>query len=259
MSEITFSGAGDLEVFLARSEEEIKASQNLRYRVFCEEMGADASDEMKKQQRDFDEFDEICDHMLVRDTMTGKIVGSYRLLRRSNLPKGRKFYSSSEYDLSKTLKYFDGEIMELGRSCVDEDYRTRSTMQILWKAIANYSTHFNVELMFGCASFPGSDHRKHAKGLSYLYHNHLAPKEFRPRAIEELYSPMDLMPKHAINFKEALGELPPLIKGYIRLGCFFGDGAFEDKNYNTTDVCILLRTELMAQKYIDHYSRQETT
>ena len=249
--ELESINVGSLQAYIATTEEEIIASQKLRYKVFCEEMGAKASPEAQAQKRDFDEFDEICDHLLVVDKDKGQVVGSYRLLRRSQLPEGRKFYSAGEYEIDKMLNYFSGDVMELGRSCVDKDYRDRSTMQLLWRSIAGYSETHGIELMFGCASFPGSNHKEHAAALSYLYYNHLAPEEFCPRALDELYCPMNLVPADSYDDKRTFASMPPLIKGYLRLGGYIGDGTFEDKEYNTTDVCIVLKTAKITKKYLD--------
>ena len=245
--------SGSLRVFLADNEQDVIASQQLRYRVFVEEMKANATPQMHAEKRDFDEFDDICDHLLVKDVEKNIVVGSYRLLRRSKLPAGRKFYTETEYDISKMLGYFKGEVMELGRSCVDKDYRTRSSMQLLWRALGEYSDKHEVELMFGCASFHGSDHKQHAEQLSCLYDYYLAPEEFRPRALEKLYTNMNIIPKDTYDAKRVLATMPPLVKGYLRLGAYIGDGAFEDKNYNTTDVCIVLQMERVTGKYHDRY------
>lgn len=246
--------AGSLEAFVARDGNDIRASQRLRYQVFVEEMGAKASPEMHAQKIDFDEFDDLCDHMLIVDNeKNGKVVGTYRLLRRSKLPASRRFYTEGEYDISKALGHFKGEIMELGRSCVDKDYRNRSTIQLLWRAIGEYTGVNNVKMLFGCASFPGSDHKLHAKQLAYLYHYHLAPEQFRPRTLDSLYVSMNLYKKEELNAKEILASLPPLIKGYLRLGGYIGDGAFEDIGYNTTDVCIILDTANITDKYLNRY------
>jgi putative hemolysin len=254
MSEMDKIVAGSLEAFIARDANDLLASQRLRYRVFVEEMGAKASPEMHAGKIDFDEFDDICDHLLIVDNeKNGKVVGSYRLLRRSRLPKGRRFYTEGEYDITKALAHFKGEVMELGRSCVDKDYRNRASIQLLWRAIGDYTSVHNVKLMFGCASFPGSDHKLHAKQLAYLYHYHLAPDEFRARALPDLFVPMNLYKKEDINAKEVLNSLPPLIKGYLRVGGFVGDGAFEDHAYNTTDVCIIVDTALITDKYLNRY------
>ncbi len=248
---------GSLEVLVAENKSQIKASQKLRYRVFCEEMGAKASKQMKSTKRDFDTYDNICDHLLVIDHDKNKaVVGSYRLLRRSQLPKGKKFYTEGEYDISKALKYFKGEVMELGRSCVDRAYRTRSSMQLLWRAIGEYVAVHNVELLFGCASFPGSRYKVHATHLAYLYHYHLAPAEFRPKVLKNRRKGkrMNLVDKDHLDKRECMVSLPPLIKGYLRVGGYVGNGAYKDKPYNTTDICILVKTDSITDKYQTRYA-----
>ncbi len=173
--------SGELEARFAGSEADIDAAQALRYRVFYDEMSAKPSAEVETKKRDFDDFDALCDHLLVIDHDQGDgVVGTYRLLRRSAMPAGAQFYSAGEYDIS-CLDQFAGEIMELGRSCVDAEHRTRPTMQLLWSAIAAYVHHYDVELMFGCASLPGTDPAGMALALSYLYHHHLAPPALRVR------------------------------------------------------------------------------
>ena len=244
---------GSLEAFVATNEEDILHAQKLRYRIFVEEMGAKPSAQVVEQKRDFDKFDDWCDHLLVRDAEKDQVVGAYRILRRSQLPEGEDFYTQSEFNLDKMLSNFTGEVMELGRSCVDTEYRDRSTMQLLWKAIGEYIGEHNVELMFGCASFKGSDSKEHAKQLSYLYHSHLAPEELRASVREEFFKPIDLVAAEEIDGRRTVASLPPLIKGYLRLGGYIGNGAFEDYEANTTDVCIILPTENVAGKYMDKF------
>src|SRR5690606_28988854 len=164
------------------------------------------------------------------------------------------FYSADEYDIAP-LMWVDGEILELGRSCVDRDNRTRPTMQLLWQAIAAYMFHYDITLMFGCASLPGANPAGQSLALSYLHHFHAAPPALRPRALDERYVDMNLLPKEAIDAREAVASLPPLIKGYLRLGGFVGDGAVVDAQFNTTDVCIVVNTDLLTEKYIRHYER----
>jgi putative hemolysin len=250
---------GNLEVRLAHSEAEIDAAQKLRYDVFYHEMAARPSPEMAARGRDFDRFDDICDHLMVIDHDRGPgvdgVVGTYRLIRRSAAAQIGRFYSSSEYDISRLVAY-PGEVLELGRSCVNANYRTRGTMQLLWRGIAAYVFEYKIELMFGCGSLPGTDLKALALPLSYLYYNHLAPEDLRPVALPELYADMRLLPPDQINPRHALGELPPLIKGYLRLGGFVGDGAVIDHQFNTTDVCIVVKTDQVTEKYIRHYERQ---
>jgi putative hemolysin len=245
---------GDLEVRLARSHDEILAAQRLRYSIFYGEMAARPTPEMLAGERDFDDFDGICDHLLVVDTTSGQVVGTYRLIRRMAALRHGRFYSADEYDLSPLLAY-PGEILELGRSCVAAGYRTRAAMQLLWRGIAAYVFRHEIGLMFGCASLPGTDIGALRLPLAYLYHNHLAPPELRPRAIDDRYVQMNLMAKAEVDSHRAVAELPPLIKGYLRLGGFVGDGAVIDHQFNTTDVCIIVKTDLVTAKYYRHYER----
>ncbi|MBK20579.1 MAG: hemolysin-like protein [Rhodospirillaceae bacterium] len=250
--------AGNLTVRLADSPEEIAAAQSLRYRVFYDEMRAIPSPEMKALRLDFDSFDEVCDHLLVfckdRTDLPCGVVGTYRILRHSIAKRNQGFYSANEFDL-KPLLEVDGEIMELGRSCVDLEYRNRPTMQLLWQAIAAYVQHYKIEILFGCASLAGTEPEELKLPLSYLYHFHLAPEEIRTRAIENRYVDLNWIDKEEIEFRPAWKTLPPLIKGYIRLGGFVGDGAVVDSQFNTTDVSIIVKTKLITEKYFRHYER----
>jgi putative hemolysin len=256
VSEIEGATAAWLEVRLATGKAEIEAAQRLRYRVFYDEMGAQPTAAMAAEGRDFDEFDDYCDHLLVINNRSDSefgVVGTYRLHRRET-PKFKGFYSSSEYDISK-IDSFGGRVLELGRSCVDADWRTKMTMQLLWRGIAGYVFAHKIDLMFGCASLPGTDPQALALPLSYLYQHHLAPAAIRPRALGERYTNMNLLPAESIDVRGALVSLPPLIKGYLRLGGFVGDGAVIDPQFNTTDVCVIVQTDLITDKYFRHYDR----
>jgi putative hemolysin len=250
-------GASSLIVRLARTAEEVEAAQGLRYRVFYDEMGARPTPEMAIVRRDFDEFDAVCDHLLVIDGALGDgpagVVGTYRLQQRES-QRFTHFYSASEYDLGKIVA-FPGRVLELGRSCVDAGHRTKAVMQLLWQGLASYVLSRKIDLMFGCASLPGTDPQALALPLSYLYHFHLAPAELRPRALPQLYTRMDILPSNAVGLKRAVAELPPLVKGYLRLGGFVGDGAVIDRQFNTTDVCIIVKTDQVTDKYFRHYDR----
>jgi L-ornithine Nalpha-acyltransferase len=247
-----------LEVRLAENDGEIAAAQALRYRVFFEEMGARPTPAMRARRADFDDFDRICDHLLVIDTAKGRgeagVIGTYRLIRRQVGEAFGRFYTEGEYDIANILAH-GGNFMELGRSCVDAGYRNGATMKKLWDGIAAYVFDHGIELMFGCASLPGTDPAQLAGHLSYLYHNHLAPESLRPRALPHLYVDMALAPKDSHNPRRALAELPPLIKGYLRLGGFVGDGAVIDHQFNTTDICVMVKTDLITAKYRAHYDR----
>jgi putative hemolysin len=250
--------AGDFEVRLAGSRAEIEAAQALRYRVFYEEMQAKPTPEGVATNRDFDPFDEVCDHLLVLDRRRGdgpeSIVGTYRLIRRSAAAQMGRFYSSAEYDIQKMIDY-PGEVLELGRSCIARDARNTATMQMLWRGIALYAYHYDIRVMFGCASFPGTDPAQHAQAMSYLHHHHLAPPDIRVRALAHRYVKMDMLERDSYDARKAMARVPPLIKGYLRLGGFVGDGAVIDQQFNTTDVFIVVKTELVTEKYIRHYER----
>jgi putative hemolysin len=247
--------SGPLMVRLADSEKEIRAAQALRYRVFYDEQHAVPLLQMIREGRDFDHFDEKADHLLVIDTTQtdakDAVVGTYRLIRRAAAGAGG-FYSNAEFDLSR-LEAWPGEVLELGRSCVDEAYRSGRVINLLWRGIAAYLNEFGVELLFGCGSLYGTDPDRLRLPLAYLHHYHLAPRHIRPRALPERYVAMDTIAKHRIDPAEALAEIPPLIKGYLRLGGFVGDGAVVDRDFNCTDVCVVVQAALITSKYARHY------
>jgi putative hemolysin len=246
-------------VRLAESDADIDAAQALRYKIFYEKLGAQPLPELACRRRDADHFDDGCDHLLVLDHSRGvdadTVVGTYRLIRRDVAARLGGFYSANEFDISPLVVH-PGEILELGRSCVDPAYRQRAAMQLLWSGIAAYVFHYNIALMFGCASLPGTDPDALAMPLSYLHHHYRAPPALRPRARAERYVDMCRLDRCAIDATRAVAALPPLIKGYLRLGGFVGDGAVVDEQFNTIDVCILVKTDLVAEKYSRHYGRQ---
>jgi putative hemolysin len=251
--------AGNLGVRLAETADELDAVQALRYRVFYGEMGAKADSLTIASARDRDDFDAIADHLLVVDHDLGEgpnsVVGTYRLIRQSAAARLGRFYSQSEYDIS-VLQKFPGQLLELGRSCTDCAYRSRSVMQLLWRGIAAYVFHYGIDLMFGCASLAGTDPDALAPELTYLATHHLAPEPIRPRALPSLYVEMSRCDPASLNAREALMSLPPLIKGYLRLGGFVGDGAVIDRQFNTTDIAIVVQTDLVTEKYYRHYERE---
>ncbi len=246
---------GDLEVRLACSADDVEAAQRLRYKVFYEEMGAWPDAATAALKRDFDDLDAFADHLLVVDKQhpdNGGIVGTYRFLRRCHAKAHGGFYSAGEFDLAAVLDW-PGEVMELGRSCVHADYRRGAILQLLWRGIAAYAKEHNAGLLFGCASFPGSDPSAIALGLSYLHHHHMAPWGLRPRARDSRYVAMDAMPAHLIDEHVATKALPPLIKGYLRVGACVGDGAVIDHQFNTVDVCVVVRLDQVTERYSRHF------
>ncbi len=250
--------SGALEVRLAETEGEVEAAQRLRYRVFYEEMSAVPSPAMRESRRDFDKFDDFCDHMLVVDRSSfdedgqPAVVGTYRLMRDEDARRAGGFYTAGEYNIFPMLASVEkgSRLLELGRSCVLKQYRARpSSMQLLWRGVAVYLRRFSIDLMFGCASLPGTDPKALALPLSYLHHVHGMTGKAPVRARPELYVGMDLMPKEAIDTKEALRALPPLIKGYVRAGASVGDGAVIDLQFGTTDVFIYFPVSRMNARH----------
>lgn len=250
--------AGDLEVLLARGPEDIAHAQELRYRVFVEEMGAKVPPRIRHAKRDYDEFDAVCDHLLVidhsKDGTGNPVVGTYRLLRRNVAKQFGRFYSESEFDISKLAVHPEGEVLELGRSCVDANYRTRATMQLLWRGIGAYLAKHDISLMFGCASFNGTNVEEHREALSYLHHHHAAPANLKVVAQPEYRAKFEVLPKEKVSNVQILVGMPPLVKGYLRLGCYIGEGASVDEEYNCIDVCIILPTVNVTGKYASRYT-----
>lgn len=250
-----------LEVRLAWRRQDVAAAQALRYRVFYKEMGAAANLRTRVLRRDIDRFDRACDHLLVIDhaarrrsirPVFGSVVGTCRLIRQDVADRRGGFYSADEFDLT-TLLDQAGRCLEVGRSCVAPDYRSRAVIDRLWRGIADYIRTNQVSLLFGCASLHGTSPADLAQPLSYLYHHHLAPPQWRPRALPARYVDMQLLPAAEVDPRAAWSVLPPLLKGYLRLGAMVGDGAVVDEQFNTTDVCVVLPTERVAGRYLRRY------
>jgi putative hemolysin len=236
----------------------LMAAQRLRYRIFYEEMAAHPTPEMAAQHRDFDPFDEVCDHLLVVDrSITDDdgqpaVVGTYRLMRDVDAARAGGFYTATEYDIAGMLAAQPPgtRVVELGRSCILKSYRTRSgTMQLLWKGLMAYVARFDIDMMFGCASLPGTDVNEMTLPLSYLHHFVPMPEHLRVKARPELFVDMNRMPKDAIDPREGIRSLPAMLKGYVRAGCCIGDGAVIDEQFDTTDVFIFFPLSGIDARY----------
>lgn len=250
---------GNLETRIACNEREIDAAQAVRYRVFIEEMGAKIAPDATRRKRDIDAWDAVCDHLLVLDRSVegdpeDQIVGTYRLLRHDVARSHGGFYSATEFEVESLMtRHPEKRFMELGRSCVLPEYRTKRTVELLWQGCWAYALMHRVDAMFGCGSFPGIRPEEHALALSFLYHHAVARGEWAVRALPELYREMDLMPVEAINPRKALAAMPPLIKGYLRLGAMIGEGAVVDHAFNTTDALIVLPISSISDRYRNYY------
>ncbi len=268
----TYGRVGPLEVRLARTIQDIRLAQQLRYEVFYEEMSAEPNEIAKMRRRDEDAFDSICDHLLVVDLDGGKnsgniwtpsrrspVVGTYRVLRQEVAERHQGFYTQSEYDIAPLIAARSPQyrFMELGRSCVLKPYRNKRSVALLWHGLWTYIREHRVDVMIGCASFPGTDLDVHAEALSFLHHNAQAPPKWHCKAHDHLYQSMNRMPKEDIDIRSALKAVPPLIKGYLRLGAFIGDGAVIDHQFDTTDVLIILPVEEIDPRYFDRFGTPE--
>lgn len=244
----------EFSVKLVETEAELRAAQALRYDVFVRELGGGGEmvDHVAGLERD--RFDGFFDHMILTDTGTGQIVGVYRLMRAEQAARAGQFYSEDEYDLTP-LRRSGRRLLELGRSCLHRDYRGGAAMYHLWNGLAAYVQQHGIEVLFGVASFHGTDIAALARPLSMLHHNHLAPSALRVRARPEHFQTMDLIAPDALERRAAMLEVPALIKAYLRLGGTVGEGAWIDHTFNTTDVCLVLDTARMNDRQRRIYAR----
>ena len=252
---------GAFALRLARDDRDLRAAQRLRYEVFVEELGGDGPLVDHQARLERDAFDPWFEHLLLIDTARdpatlSDVVGVYRLLTSDRMPLAGQFYSEGEFDLAP-LKASGRRLLELGRSCVAKDLRGGAAMFHLWNGLADYVLERGIEVMFGAASFHGVDAAALAQPLSYLYHHHLAPEALRVRAKPPHRQEMDLIPAEALDRRAAMAGMPALIKAYLRLGGFVGDGAWIDHDFNTTDVCLVMDTARMSEKHRDYYTRKK--
>lgn len=248
---------GPLEARLAATTHEIRLAQALRYQVFYRELAARPRAVNWLTGRDADRWDRICDHLLVFDRSEpgSPIVATYRLLRAAMAARaGTGFYTESEFDIPPILDRFAGlEFMELGRSCVLPQWRNKRTIELLWHGSWSYVRSHAVDVMFGCASFAGADPHRHREALSYL-RAHAAPDaDWDIRAQPGRAADIGLIPPGRIDLRRAMGSLPPLIKGYLRLGAWIGRDAVVDRQFGTTDVLIILPVNRINPRYVNYY------
>jgi len=249
----TFGGtllrAGSLELRLAETKREIRKAQRLRYKVFYEEGGAIPDRTAALIRRDVCAFDRVCDHLLVVDHAAlnrfgrarPKVVGAYRLLRQDAAEKNFGFYSAGEYDIAPLLaRHANKRFLELGRSCVLGPYRDKRVLDLLWRGIGLYIEHHRIDVMFGCASFAGADPARHMRALNYLAQCASSAPDWRVNARADRRVAMSAPDEAHIDRRAALAELPPLVKGYLRCGATFGDGAVIDRQFGVTDVFVVM-------------------
>ncbi len=246
----------EFTVKLAETEAELHAAQALRYDVFVRELGGGGALVDHDRGLERDRFDPFVDHLLVTHMPTGTLAGVYRLLREDQARRAGQFYSEGEYDLG-VLKSHGGSLLELGRSCLHPDFRGGMAMFHLWNGLARYVRDHKIDILFGVASFHGTDAPSLAQPLSVLHHAHLAPPQLRVRALPAHFQKMDLVPPEQLDRRQAMIDMPALIKAYLRLGGVVGDGAFLDHRFNTTDVCLILEIARMNDRQRRIYSGQD--
>ncbi len=243
--------APEFSLRLAQTEADYHGAARLRYDVFVAELGGDGALVDHEARLELDAFDPHYEHMILLDharpgTESDQVVGVYRLMRSDRLATGAQFYSESEYDLTR-LRQSGRRLLELGRSCVHADYRGGTAMHELWQGLAAYVAEHGVEVLFGVASFHGTDIEALAGPLSLLHHRHLAPHELRVRAHDGAFQRMDLLDEDRIDRRATMVQVPALIKAYLRLGGTVGEGAFIDHAFNTTDVCLVMDTARLSE------------
>lgn len=255
LGEMTVTEA--FSVRLAKDAEDIAAAQRLRYDVFVAELGGDGALVDHEARLERDRFDPFFDHLLVcDDSKGGAVVGVYRLLRDDQAAVAGQFYSEDEYDLT-ALRTSGRRLLELGRSCLHRDYRGGAAMFHLWQGLAGYVLDHGIEVLFGVASFHGTDVDKLAEPISLLHHRHLAPPELRPKA--RAFQSMNLLAEDQIDRRRAMLQVPALIKAYLRLGGCVGEGAFVDQSFNTVDVCLVMDTARMTDRQRALYTQERAT
>jgi putative hemolysin len=247
-------------VRLATTPQDLTAAQRLRFQVFVQELGGDGPNVDHVNRLERDRFDPFFDHLILVDrridpASEAHVIGAYRVMPSDRRTAAGRFYSETEFDLSPLLAS-GRRLLELGRSCVHADHRGGTAMFHLWNGLAEYVLDRGIEILFGAASFHGTDIAALSQPLSYLYHHHLAPPEMRVRALPPHRQEMTLVPPDQLDRRAAMAATPALIKAYLRLGGFVGDGGWIDRAFNTTDVCLVMDTSQMSARHREFYIRK---
>lgn len=242
----------EFTVKLVETRAQLLAAQRLRYDVFVRELGGGGPLVDHDRGLERDAFDPHFDHMILTQTGSDRVIGVYRLLRGCRAAAAGGFYSEGEYDLT-VLKASGRQLLELGRSCVHPDFRGGAAMYALWRGLAEYVAAHRIDILFGVASFHGTNIARLAEPLSLLHHRHLATRELRVTAHSCAFQKMDLVEERLLDRAAAMVQVPSLIKSYLRLGGCVGEGAFVDHTFNTTDVCLIMDTARMNAKQAKLY------
>lgn len=252
----------ELEVRLTNDQEEISQAQELRYKVFVQEFGAKVSKENESNSIEKDKFDTDCEHLILIDksikNSQGKpiIVGTLRLLESVVAQKNFGFYSAREYNLDKILE-LRKNLLEIGRACIDKNYRGHIALHLLWTGLGAYVLKRNIVMIFGVGSFYGTDPTRLNSALSLLYHKFSASKSLDFKALKPGSVDMNMIPFEELDQRKAMFEMPSLIKAYLRMGARVGNGAFVDTKFNTVDIGIIIEVKLMDMKYKKLYGQSK--
>ena len=253
LDDLILGELGSLEVRLASNEKEIKAAQRLRYQIFSAQDDADCG-------LDEDHYDQYCDHLIVVDNSkktedgSSLIIATYRLLGDKAACMAGGYYSSSEFDISPLLKANpDKKFLEFGRSCVLPEYRNKRTVELLWHGSWAYVCKYGYDVMFGCASFTGNNPESHREPLSFLHHHATAKNNWSVKAKQKRGISMNMLSTDQLNLKAAMKTMPPLIKGYLRLGASFASNAVIDHEFDSVDVLVVLPIEQLNPRYVAYY------
>jgi L-ornithine Nalpha-acyltransferase len=255
---------GAFEIRLASTKKEIRKAQRLRYKVFYEEGGAVAAPRAALVRRDLCRFDKICDHLLIIDmaarTSFGRVkpktVGTCRVLRGEVAARHGGFYSQSEFDIAPLLaRHPQARFLELGRSCIHPKYRSKRAIELLWRGLWIYAKHYEIDVMIGCASFPGTNPLALALPLSFIHHQASAEAEWQVRPHDAV--PMAILDKTAVDPRKGIAALPPLLKFYVRIGAKFADGAVIDREFGTIDVFTIMPVAEIEARYVAYFGPSE--
>jgi putative hemolysin len=235
--------SGKLVLSMASTPEELREVQRLRYKVFIETMGL--SSLVREDGLDSDEFDEHCDHLIVRDANTLKVVGTYRLLSASRARKIGRVYSEGEFDLGR-LNNLRNRMVEAGRACIHPDYRGGSVIMLLWSGLAEYMRRENCDYLAGCASISLADGGHNAVAVfQSLIGQHIAPSEYRVTPhLPFPFSKLEAAQKP---------QVPPLLKGYLRSGAWICGEPAWDPDFESADLFLLLPLANLDGRYARHY------
>ena len=249
----------DFEVRLTRTKEERRQVRALRYKCFVEEEGASATEEQKQLREEYDSYDRFAEYLAVFHN--GDVVGTYRIINRDAAEKMGGFYTETEFDISK-IKKSGANIAEMSRACVAPEYRENAlVMRLLWAGLGEYIVRNKIGIVFGVASWTGRNPAMSAQAISYLYYNHLSPLRLRATVdttqladgVNPKLTRMNILPQVFVDKAEAMRQMTPLVKGYLRINATFGRGVFIDKPFNSYDVFVMLRTKDMDAVYKKHF------